>query len=252
MLSDLANSPESKNDIGTLYLQVLGRPVDSGGLTGWIAQEIAGLSLATVRTDIANSPEAQNDIGAIYLQVLGRAVDSGGLSGWAGLLAGGLTLANVRTDIATSQEAKNDLSSIFTNVIGRAPDTAELAGLETYLGNTPGSTQGNVQTMLEQSGPFGYTTAAAPSGNGTLTATAGPEVFDFASGTFGQDTITGFNAGLDTINLAQALAGNFATLQQHTTTTADGSALITLDPSHSIALSGVAPSSLTAPNFRFV
>jgi hypothetical protein len=87
-------------------------------------------------------------------------------------------------------------------------------------------------------------------GDQTVTATGQPEVFDFSSLDFGNDTIVGFDPARDAIRLSSSLADSLATLQSDMSATAAGT-LITLDKTHSIALSGVAPNSLTAANFRF-
>jgi autotransporter passenger strand-loop-strand repeat protein len=93
------------------------------------------------------------------------------------------------------------------------------------------------------------TVAVAP-GDQTLTAGSGPEIFDFSSLGFGHDMIAGFASAQDAIGLPASLAGDFTTVQSDMSATAGGT-LITLDPSHSIALGGVPPGSLTAANFRF-
>ena len=91
----------------------------------------------------------------------------------------------------------------------------------------------------------------APAGNATLTAIPGPELFDFSAGTFGNDTVVGFNDAQDTIELSQILAASFGAIQADSQSTGGGT-LITLDATHSIILSGLSPSSLVAANFQFV
>ncbi|MBV9828887.1 MAG: hypothetical protein JO001_24955 [Alphaproteobacteria bacterium] len=248
--ADLATAPEAQSDLEGLYQTVLGRSADLGGLAGWTSLLGTNLSLADVRADLATSPEAQSDLEGLYQTVLGRSADLGGLAGWTGLLSTRLSLANIRTDLATSVEAQGDLTAIFRNVEGRPPGIAELMGTEGLLAAN-GASLGSVEASLSHNGPSGFATITPSTGNATVAASAGPEVFDFTSIAFGYDTITGFNAAQDTIALTQARAENFATLEANITGI-NGGALITLDASHSILLSGVAPSSLAAPNFRFV
>jgi autotransporter passenger strand-loop-strand repeat protein len=90
------------------------------------------------------------------------------------------------------------------------------------------------------------------SGDQTLTATPGPEIFDFGSLAFGKDTIVGFNPAQDLLRLSSSLAGDFATASADMSETATGGTLIALDRTHSITLDGVAPASLSAANFHFV
>jgi hypothetical protein len=100
-----------------------------------------------------------------------------------------------------------------------------------------------------------FATAAGPavvpiSGDQTVTAGAGPEVFDFGDLSVGNATIVGFDPTQDAIRLSSSLAAGPAALQSDISTTAAGT-LITLDKTHSIALNGPAPTSLTAANFGF-
>jgi VCBS repeat-containing protein/probable HAF family extracellular repeat protein len=90
-----------------------------------------------------------------------------------------------------------------------------------------------------------------PNGDLSLTATSGPDVFDFSSVQFGSDTITGFDPAQDSIKLSQTLAADFATVQADMSSVAGGT-LMTFDASRSITLSGVSSSSLIATNFQFV
>jgi hypothetical protein len=56
----------------------------------------------------------------------------------------------------------------------------------------------------------------------------------------------------DTIQLSHARVADLVTLNGETTKPAAGGSLITLNPSQSILIAGVAPASLGAANFRFV
>jgi hypothetical protein len=78
-----------------------------------------------------------------------------------------------------------------------------------------------------------------------------PEVFDFSSWDFGNDTIAGFDATRDVIQLNHALAGDFATVQADMSPVVGGT-LITFDVFHLLTLSDVAPAGLSGVNFRFV
>ena len=73
---DIANSPESMENINTIYLEVLGREVDSGtsenGLERHINSLAGGTSLGEVRAEVANTPESRDNINQIYQQKAGR------------------------------------------------------------------------------------------------------------------------------------------------------------------------------------
>jgi autotransporter passenger strand-loop-strand repeat protein len=88
-------------------------------------------------------------------------------------------------------------------------------------------------------------------GNETLVALSGPTIFDFAAEPLGHDTITGFDAAQDTIELNPQQAASFPALEADISNH-NGKTLITLNAGHSITLAGIAPGPLTAANFRFV
>ncbi|WP_428538646.1 beta strand repeat-containing protein [Rhodopila sp.] len=92
---------------------------------------------------------------------------------------------------------------------------------------------------------FIYSAAAGE----TLTASAQvPDEFVFASFAAGAHTIAGFNASQDVIELSAAKFASFADVQQ-ATTASGGGAMINLGNGSSLALSGVAPTTLHASNF---
>jgi hypothetical protein len=103
----------------------------------------------------------------------------------------------------------------------------------------------------DQGGNQGFTIIPAAGGDQTLTAGPKPEIFDFSSLGFGNDTIVGFDPAQDALRLGSGLAQNFATVSADMSVTPAGGTLIALDKTHSIILSGVSPSSLGATNFRF-
>jgi hypothetical protein len=89
------------------------------------------------------------------------------------------------------------------------------------------------------------------SGDDYLTGSSGKDLFVFAQ-PIGHDTIYSFNASEDQIDLI-GYAGftNFDDVQRHLSEDKAGNAVITLGGGQSIALFGVAASSLTASNFVF-
>jgi hypothetical protein len=97
----------------------------------------------------------------------------------------------------------------------------------------------------------GVDLVTVPAGSVTLDALASHSVFDFSAGTFGNDTVVGFDVQQDVFNINHTLAANFAAIQsdEHAV---GGSTMITFNASQSILVSGVTPSSLMAGNFHFV
>jgi hypothetical protein len=92
-------------------------------------------------------------------------------------------------------------------------------------------------------------TAIAAAGDSVLQASAS-ELLDFSAGTFGNDTITGFDPSSDVVRLAVGQVASYADLQSKLSNSG-GSAVLTVDSSHAITFQDVAPSSLAASNFAF-
>ncbi len=89
------------------------------------------------------------------------------------------------------------------------------------------------------------------SGDDHLTGSSGKDLFVFAQ-PIGNDTIYGFNANEDQVNLiAYAGFASFDNVKSHLTADANGNAVITLADGQAITLDGVAAASLSANNFVF-
>lgn len=249
-----AHSAEAQNDVTQLYNQILGRAPDAGGFTHWIDALANGEPLKGVRIDFAHSAEAQNDLTQFFSQILGRAPDSGTFLHWVDALASGMSLQAVRGNFAHSAEAQGDLTSLFQSVAGRAPDMAELAGLTNKLAPF-GASLSSVTADLASHGPSGFTLVTPSSGVASLTASTAPEAFDFTGVAFTAETISGFDPSQDAIRWHTGAsggalgsgAGALPTLSAVT-----GGTLVAFDASHSLTLAGVAPTSLSAANFRLV
>ncbi len=91
----------------------------------------------------------------------------------------------------------------------------------------------------------------APASSFSAKALLGPETFIFPAASSGTDSINGFVLATDIIQLPATTMSSFAAVQSHESASAGGT-LITLGPSSSIFLAGIAPSSLHASNFSFV
>jgi hypothetical protein len=249
-----AHSIEAQNDVTQLYNQILGRAPDAGGFTHWIDALANGELLRGVRIDFAHSTEAQNDLTQVYNQILGHAPDPAGFMHWIDVLASGTSLQAVRGNFAHSAEAQRDLTGLFQSVAGRAPDMAELAGMTNKLAPFGASLSG-VKADLSLHGPSGFTVVTPSSGIASLTASTAPEAFDFTGVTFTAETIAGFDPSQDAIRwhagAAGGAAGNGAGALPSLSAITGGT-LVTFDASHSLTLAGVAPTSLSAANFRLV
>jgi hypothetical protein len=81
----------AKGAVDALYLDALGRPVDSGGEQYWVQQLNAGkLSFSQLAASILYSEEGREHLVAGYYQsILGRGAASGDLAYWAGQLQNG-------------------------------------------------------------------------------------------------------------------------------------------------------------------
>jgi hypothetical protein len=76
--------------VNALYLDVLGRPADPAGLTGFTNQLNAGRSRLAVAVDFLRSPEGRSaEVTQAYQTFLRRPADPGGLAVWTNLLLSG-------------------------------------------------------------------------------------------------------------------------------------------------------------------
>ncbi|EHR04634.1 M10 family metallopeptidase C-terminal domain-containing protein [Bradyrhizobium sp. WSM471] len=88
-------------------------------------------------------------------------------------------------------------------------------------------------------------------GNDTLTGGAGSDNFIFEL-SFGNDIVTDFHPGSDTIQLDKAMFLSFADVSAHTADDGLGNTVIAFDANNTIALDGVLKASLSASDFHFV
>jgi autotransporter passenger strand-loop-strand repeat protein len=254
----LADASEAQSDLKGLYQQVFGRAATTSELSTATSDLVGGSSLSSLQQGLANSSEAVSDIEQVYSDVLNQTADASGLASFEAALGnetvndlydpGGLSgIAGVRDVLAHSGEAADALTSLFSTAVGRAPATVELVGMEDQLA-IKGNTEATLKSDLSATGSAGgYTTISAQGGTQTLTAAKTPTLFGFSDIAF-TDTINSFDVSQDTIQLPKALAADFTTLKNDTTSVSGGS-LITLGANQSIFLSSVAPSKLTAGNF---
>ncbi|MCV9940311.1 GDSL-type esterase/lipase family protein [Boseaceae bacterium BT-24-1] len=105
----------------------------------------------------------------------------------------------------------------------------------------------------ELSGGAGADWIRGEAGNDLLTGGAGRDVFVFAPG-FGQDTVRDFVRGEDLLDFkAFALnVGDFASWRQDHISASGADAIVTIEPGHSVTLTGVSAIALQASDFLFV
>src|SRR5207249_4522635 len=76
--------------VAQLYLDVLGRSADLGGLTNYVQQINAGASLDSVIRGLISSPEYKaHVVNDLYVKYLGRTADDSGLASGVAFLSGG-------------------------------------------------------------------------------------------------------------------------------------------------------------------
>jgi hypothetical protein len=98
--------------VTALYMKLLSRSPDSGGLTYWENWLSSGASRSAVAAAILASNEYRSDfVKTQYTRLLGRAADSGGLSYWVAQLAGGASNESVISAIVASSEFYSDATT---------------------------------------------------------------------------------------------------------------------------------------------
>jgi IPT/TIG domain/Domain of unknown function (DUF4214) len=123
----------SQRFVTQIYLDLLGRPVDSLGLGYWSSQIDQGtMSRTAVVSAIEQSAEYRGDeVQKLYSLLLHRAADTGGLNAFIGMLQKGGTVEAVSALIAGSPEyftnrggITNDgfLSAFYQDELGRSID----------------------------------------------------------------------------------------------------------------------------------
>ena len=196
---------------------------------------------------MANSPEATNDIETIYQQVLGRAADAGGLATWQQQLAQpGESLASVQSGLANSPESQSKVVSLLQVYEGHTPSTSDISAAQTQLAAGLSMADLNNQTLQLTSNPTFFV-----ANGGTLSATAGVDVFEFSTGTFGQSTIVGFDPAHDILQFSRDQFANLGAVFARESSVR-GSVQINVDSSHSIVLQGISPENLPPAALRFV
>ncbi|MHB8571520.1 MAG: DUF4214 domain-containing protein [Candidatus Dormibacteria bacterium] len=140
-----SNPPSPSAYVSRLYLDMLGRPVDSAGLNSWVAYLNAGNPRAGVATGVTLSTEHRIDqVGFWYGYFLHRAPDSGGVNSFVNSMAQGLSDQGVEAALAGSAEYfanragnnnSNFVQAVYSDVLSRTTDSAGLAYWVNQLNN---------------------------------------------------------------------------------------------------------------------
>jgi hypothetical protein len=271
--SQLASSGEAANDINAIYTGILGRSGSTADITGWQGFFAAGSSLAALRSAAATGGESASDINAFAQTALGHTVDAATLSTYQQTEVNGGSLAGVKLAIATGAEVSADINAAFALEPSVTPPNAvEIAGDQSELlaGVTLTTLQAQIAELSGGAAPrqlnlqLGATISpvtvgtASPSfvygllHNDALLAPQPESVLISYAGAGGQASLFSFNPSTDVIQLHSQQAANFAAVE--TEIVGNGpSTIINLHGSGGdIYLANIAPTSLTANNFRFV
>jgi hypothetical protein len=142
--------------VSQLYHDLLGRPVDVGGLAAWSGLLDAGLARSQVALDIENSDEFRgNEINGVYHNLLHREADAQGLAAFSAFLARGGTVEQVQAMIAGSPEYWQTsgggtnagfVAALYHDGLSRNPDAGGQASFMQAL--TAGATRAQVATAI--------------------------------------------------------------------------------------------------------
>jgi hypothetical protein len=136
-LSAQWNEPQLRNWITGVYQDVLGRPIDQGGLGVWLNALHHGLPRLYITDQIVGSQEYQvHEINQVYQKLLGRPADPQGLADAQQTLNGGGTLDQVKAVLLGSAEYYfghgrgtdfGFLDALYRDVLGRPIDAGGVA-----------------------------------------------------------------------------------------------------------------------------
>jgi hypothetical protein len=198
--------------LGQAYEDVLGRPVDAGGLTNWVPQLNSGVPRGTVIAALDHSAEYFSTVIApLYSRYLSRAPDTQGISFWIDQMQNhGLTDERLEADFIGSPEFyakaggtdKLWVDAMYLDLLGRPADPA---GEAFWIGQL-------AQGVQRSDAAFGFAAGLEREGQrinedylrylGRAAEQAGLDfwVSQFAKGSTNEDLITGFVASDEYFN----------------------------------------------------
>jgi hypothetical protein len=137
-LGDTPAADANQQFVSTVYLDLLERPADSGGLASWTGLLDSG---AETRQQVALGIESSQEyhdlvVNELYGEYLQRAADPTGLAAWSAFLAGGGTEDQLRAVLLGSAEYFTDsgstasgfVASVYIDVLERPVDSGGAEG----------------------------------------------------------------------------------------------------------------------------
>jgi hypothetical protein len=134
---NLAFSNPNENFVAQVYVDVLGRVADLGGLQSYTDRLSAGASRAQVVQSILSSQEYRVlVVEQLYQNYLGRTADSVGLNSDLAALAAGATTDQIKASILGSEEynqraggtSDGFVSALYHDLLGRTGSPSEMQG----------------------------------------------------------------------------------------------------------------------------
>jgi hypothetical protein len=136
--------------VSQVYLDLLDRPADGGGLGFWTGLLNQGMDRNQLVLDVEASGEyLTNQVQALYTQFLHRAADPGGLNGFVSFLSNGGSVEAAEAIILGSSEyfqnrggGTNDgfLSALYQDALGRPADPTGRGVFNQFLAGGGGGT----------------------------------------------------------------------------------------------------------------
>jgi autotransporter-associated beta strand protein len=128
------NGPQTERAVERMYVDLLHRTADPGGLMYWSSLLDQGRPGTQIAQGIAGSPEyLAIEVQKLYRKLLGRMADQGGLSSWVSFLEQGGTAQELEIRLTGSDEyfakkGQNDFSTfikaVYQDALNRNPDVS--------------------------------------------------------------------------------------------------------------------------------
>jgi hypothetical protein len=131
----VTSNPANQRYVTALYVDLLHRSPDPGGLAGWAGLLDRGVPRAQVVQGIENSAEHLSlVVNGLYQKLLGRTADAGGLQNFVQYMQQGGTIEQVSLILVTSGEYASVntsntsfIQSLYSKLLGRVASQGEVA-----------------------------------------------------------------------------------------------------------------------------
>ena len=128
------SAADASSFVKSVYVDLLGRNSDAGGLNYFTQQLLAGATQQQIMASFLKSGEYLGRVvDGLYSKYLHRGADAGGRAAWIASLQGGTSQTDVAIAFLTSTEYvsrhtsnSSFIDGLYRDVLGRAPDTAGL------------------------------------------------------------------------------------------------------------------------------